>query len=441
MLHRLHQQGQKAGDDERVRMLEILQRLKLQDEQGGAAGEGGEDGEEGDDKDDDTDGPGLSTETLERLVAKLQRMGPDAAEGGISALEVDESDLAPGDLRAFRRALAEGRLAHLIEPYRPWWLAPEAREIAVTVRGTRPVQEVGAAEAEGEAEAPSSAPPPPFTQPLPALSSLTGPRAPSPLLRFSLLDLIYGYCFLLRHLNGEVGQQGGGPPEETLAELDALSRVCGALLPGTPPASTRDAVARTLEASCRALAGQPGARAWSVALLSDVAALLATGRGALLCLLAHVDRLLAGYRAAAEELAARGKMKKATSSQPSQPPGGSGRGSAGASTASSSSSSAPSAKDVFLMQKKLTFLAAWTNEQDDAVFDHLAVQVRIELTALGEGVGTGGGGEGVLGPAGLEALNAAAGASGPAGWAPPTTEAGAAVAAVKMGAKVVELPG
>lgn len=61
-----------AGEDERQRMLEILQRLHQQEVEEGGSGGSDDDGEEGGGSgDDDEEGGGLSSQTLHRLLAKV----------------------------------------------------------------------------------------------------------------------------------------------------------------------------------------------------------------------------------------------------------------------------------------------------------------------------------------------------------------------------------
>ena len=52
-------------------------------------------------------------------------------------VDVQESDLSPEDMAAFERALASGRLAHLVEPWQPWWRSQEAAQISLSTAGTR----------------------------------------------------------------------------------------------------------------------------------------------------------------------------------------------------------------------------------------------------------------------------------------------------------------
>ena len=64
-----------AGEDERQRMLEILQRLHQQEVEEGGSGGSDDDGEEGGGSgDDDEEGAGLSSQTLHRLLAKVGRV-------------------------------------------------------------------------------------------------------------------------------------------------------------------------------------------------------------------------------------------------------------------------------------------------------------------------------------------------------------------------------
>lgn len=71
----------------------------------------------------------------------------------------------------------------------------------------QPVHRIAGAETPhavtGESSAAGApAPPPPLDAALPRLSALT-PRAPSPLLRWQLPQLLYAYCAMLRLYNGD----------------------------------------------------------------------------------------------------------------------------------------------------------------------------------------------------------------------------------------------
>lgn len=56
-------------------------------------------------------------------------------QGDEQDIDVQESDLAPEDLQAFKRAAATGQLASLVQPWVPWWSLPEAAEVQLAPSG------------------------------------------------------------------------------------------------------------------------------------------------------------------------------------------------------------------------------------------------------------------------------------------------------------------
>ncbi len=163
-----------------------------------------------------------------------------------------ERHLTPAELAAFQRALASGQLSHLLTPWQPWWLTPEAREAALSASGQPLVSEVPAsssggggdgvkesrgqrAQAEGEGAAGGAGAslrvlPPGPEQPLQPLAALTRAR-PSPLLPYQLVEVLYAYCFAMRRYNGEAAS--AELVHEAVALLGCLTP---ALAPPPPPA-------------------------------------------------------------------------------------------------------------------------------------------------------------------------------------------------------------
>ncbi|GIL52265.1 hypothetical protein Vafri_8173, partial [Volvox africanus] len=170
----------------------------------------------------------LSKETRERLLRKA------AGSGGEDKWEVEEADLTPDEWRAFQRAVALGQLCGSVEPWRPWWTSAEARELTLTATGQRRVAVLPAATvaagdgAEGsDGDGPGGSggllPPPPVEH-LPPLSSLTR-AAPSPLLTWHLVELLYSYCHVMRRFNGEWVQDPGAAAAVLLSLTDVLAAV------------------------------------------------------------------------------------------------------------------------------------------------------------------------------------------------------------------------
>ncbi|KAL4452311.1 hypothetical protein ABPG75_007973 [Micractinium tetrahymenae] len=381
-----------AGEEERRHMVEILQRLHLQEVEGGDGGSSEEESEE-----EGEEGGGLSQQTLHRLLAKTQAAGGE--------LEVAAEDLSPEELAAFHRALAAGELSGAVHPWQPWWLSEEAAQLELGASGTPLVAEhaAGAAAAgqqgsgvqQGAVQqqaqqqsdrvdglAGGSGLPPPPSRPLPPLAALTR-AAPSPLLRYQLLDLLYAYCFTLRRYNGDYQWEAADAADT----LFALSAVLAATAPGPAAAGSTaaggsdagagsssggggDASAGAapvllgcVQRACQPPVGSHDARGFAVSVLSDVAAMLQLGRPVVLTALMDATRLV---EAARQQLEA----------------GSEGRGAAkegsGASEKEHKQRQMELRRRLVAAERKLLFFLSWANEQPPEAYELLA------LAAAGE---------------------------------------------------------
>ncbi|KAK9819066.1 hypothetical protein WJX81_008455 [Elliptochloris bilobata] len=265
-----------ASADERQCMLDILHRVQQQqDAQGGGSASGD------DSQDDAEEAPcELSEQTLAKLLLR--------AEAGEGELEVAPGDLTTEERSAFERAVAAGALRGMLAPWQPWWLAADAGCLALSADGTALVHE---AAGEGLAAAPiEDAPPPPPAEPLPRLSALT-PRAPSPLLRWQLPQLLYAYCAVMRLFNGDYRADALEAAAAALAAAPVLEgttapaeRAAAAPAPASPlllpPESVPEALLPCVEAAAGPALFGAGSRGAAVGVLADVAMTLAMGRPA-----------------------------------------------------------------------------------------------------------------------------------------------------------------
>lgn len=256
------------------------------------------------------------------------------AAGG--ELEVAAEDLTPQELAAFHRALADGELSGAVPPWQPWWLSEDAARLELGAGGTALVaeQHAGAAgpgrearqapamsqqqpaqqqhqqqapsppgQVEGQARA--SVMPPPPSRPLPPLAALTR-AAPSPLLGYQLLDLLYAYCLTLRRYNGDYQWEAADAADT----LFALSAVLAAASTGAATASSSSGGAAAAQAgdgaapvllgcvqrACQPPVGSRDARGFAVSVVSDVAAILQLGRPVVLTALMDATRLVEAAR-------------------------------------------------------------------------------------------------------------------------------------------------
>ncbi|EFN54985.1 hypothetical protein CHLNCDRAFT_134781 [Chlorella variabilis] len=366
-----------AGEDERQRMLEILQRMHQQELGGGGSGassgdEGGEESEE--------EG-GLSAQTLHRLLAKME------AAGGV--LDVGADDLSPAELAAFHRALAAGELSGTVQPWQPWWLSEAAAGLELGARGTPLMTAVGEGETgqqggdggapqqrqAGGSSAAGAAPlaaaaapgaaggggglPEPPSRALPPLAALTK-AAPSPLLQYQLLDLLYAYCLTLRLYNGDYQCEA----EAAAGLLFGMSAVLAAVAPSPgggggegDAAAVPSVLLGCLQRACQPPAGSQDSRGFAIGVLSDVAAVLQLGRAVVLTAVMDLSRVLEAARQQLE----------------------------GAAPDASGSGGSPSKQQrkelrrrLVAAERKLLFFLAWANEQPPEVYDLLALAVAAE---------------------------------------------------------------
>ena len=174
----------------------------------------------------------LSEERLAALMAKMDSLSVD--------------DLSPEERRAFRRAVASGALASMLPEWQPWWLARSEYDHGAAVArqnwkvgpaaadegesgaaSTGSIAGAGAgagagsgdadsrptpnASGEGDTTGASLGPKPPHIPCLevcpnviPPMRALCGPKgAPSMLLQFNVLDVVYSHCLVQRLHQGD----------------------------------------------------------------------------------------------------------------------------------------------------------------------------------------------------------------------------------------------
>lgn len=253
---------------------------------------------------------------------------PTQMEASGGRLDIGAEDLTPAELAAFHRALAAGELSSAVQPWQPWWLSEEAAQLELSAAGTSLVAAV-AEEQSGQQEGgststaaassveqpaagleaaaastQSSTLPPPPSRPLPPLAVLTK-AAPSPLLRWQLLDLQFAYCFTLRLYNGDYQWEAADAADvlfalsAVLAATPAAAAGAGGQHPSSSSGGGEDAAAGAasvllgcVQRACQPPVGSREGRAFAVGVLSDVAALLQLGRPVVLTALMDICRLV-----------------------------------------------------------------------------------------------------------------------------------------------------
>ncbi|CAL8462874.1 g2408 [Coccomyxa elongata] len=269
-----------TSDQEKRKMMEILQRFNESDEMlpGAEMSEEGEESgaEEGAEE-------GLSAETLAKLMAQIEQ-GQD--------VEIQESDLSPQDLAAFERAVTSGSLARLVTPWQPWWRTQEAAQISLSTAGTRIIYAQSAhEESAGPLNDIGAIPPPPST-PLPLMATLSKAQ-PSPLLRWQLVQILYSYCLTMHMYNGDWTSHPQGAAITAMEASAALGGHQDSAAPSaaSPPASAAEAVLECLARTCHPSLCGPAGRRFAVPTLDDVQVLLRCGRPAIVCALTDLRRL------------------------------------------------------------------------------------------------------------------------------------------------------
>lgn len=174
-----------------------------------------------------TDGEGEDGEEEEDVVMRLSGLN-------IESLTEDElwTLLPEKDKQKFEQLLKDGGISALVPIWRPWWEEHERDHVvlieelqregraeetsSLVVEEDRDIQDLDTA---SEPQSPlkqevkkqkvkldgSRDAPPPISCEIPPLSSLCS-ASPSPLVKFSLVNVLYGYTFTLRLFNGDVSE-------------------------------------------------------------------------------------------------------------------------------------------------------------------------------------------------------------------------------------------
>ncbi|GIL79543.1 hypothetical protein Vretimale_12226 [Volvox reticuliferus] len=492
----------RAGDEQRRVMMDILKRFQQQqleaeeqqqlllEEMGGLGvpaeelgGDGDEEEEEEGEGEEESDSEGggrgggegggggggggwgplaslLSEDTRERLMRKA------ADSGGEDRWEVEEEDLTPDEWRAFQRAVALGQLCGAVEPWRPWWTSAEARELTLTATGQRKVTVLPAAAAAaaagdgaecgsgetslGGSDGGGGVLPPPPPERLPPLSSLTR-AAPSPLLTWHLVELLYSYCHVMRRFNGEWAHDPGAAAAILLSLTDVLAVVpapAGRRNPQLRSGPTAAAVSSSAAAAAAAAGGTVGApgsaegdeedgeaatrlprtaaeacmhgveracvppigtskdRPYAVSVLYDVAALLENGRSSVLLALEDSRRLVMATAAGVDAVTA-AATAASTAHGSADRKGPRLRQRANMAEAAGGCSKGPGGRDgaaampvpskaervqLAAAERKLWFFLVWANELSEEQYEHLAEMVSAEWQMLHATVVVGAGG-------------------------------------------------
>ncbi|KAA6430017.1 MAG: hypothetical protein FRX49_00448 [Trebouxia sp. A1-2] len=369
-----HLESAQTSDSERQHILSILQRFQQDDGSDHAAHQSSNADSE---QDDDND--------LAISEALLQKL---SLSEGQEDLDINEEDLTAGELQAFKRAVASGRLNNMVQIWTPWWNLPEAGTVQLSASGAHRMS-VQDQENGGAATAVSGLPAAP-SQPLPLLASLTN-VLPSPLLQWQLLDILYTYCFVMRLYNGDYSSDPQEAAMTALQVSSTLEAACsssasqlkqqqGSLAgaqaaPRAPPVSASEALLQCAERVCSpAVAGSVG-RYTAIGLLQDVASLVQNGKSVVILVLNDLRNLFA----ASQDVLANGRQPASVdkTSDVRHTQGSTPRHNGVLGT--SNKDSAVAKKQVKGVLRKLHFLLSWANELSSNAYNELLHSVVAEM--------------------------------------------------------------
>ncbi|EAY79233.1 hypothetical protein EE612_052336 [Oryza sativa] len=308
-------------DESKKKMLDILKRFHLEEEDMDSEGE---------------DESILSEELIQKVM---------------SGDEIKLEDLSDDEIKRFRQALASGELSKMIEPWTPWWKKPSARSISLSPDGSQLIRQVSVEDTDtsdpmADPESSISEIPEGPESALPSLKQLTRAE-PSPLLAVHLVDILYSYCFTLRLHNGDWRSDPFGASTVALS----VSKVMGE---DAKPETVSEALTACIEETCSPAYRHTGGFRFAIALVDDIISLLMLGGNALVCALCDFRRLIhIGERMLKAE-----KLGKAERSRSTQ--------------------------KLRAADRKLYFMTCWVHEQPNEAWSSLARLVEVQKASLEE---------------------------------------------------------
>ncbi|BAF27000.1 uncharacterized protein [Oryza sativa Japonica Group] len=308
-------------DESKKKMLDILKRFHLEEEDMDSEGE---------------DESILSEELIQKVM---------------SGDEIKLEDLSDDEIKRFRQALASGELSKMIEPWTPWWKKPSARSISLSPDGSQLIRQVSVEDTDtsdpmADPESSISEIPEGPESALPSLEQLTRAE-PSPLLAVHLVDILYSYCFTLRLHNGDWRSDPFGASTVALS----VSKVMGE---DAKPETVSEALTACIEETCSPAYRHTGGFRFAIALVDDIISLLTLGGNALVCALCDFRRLIhIGERMLKAE-----KLGKAERSRSTQ--------------------------KLRAADRKLYFMTCWVHEQPNEAWSSLARLVEVQKASLEE---------------------------------------------------------
>lgn len=276
--------------------------------------------------------------------------------------DLDISTIPAEDRRVLEAALAATEPSDLLQPWEAWWNKPESFSIRLCEDGTGLVEELQVPDEDPDSprageSCPMSTPPPPPTDPIVPLESLTS-SSPSPVLYHVQLQLLYAYCCALRLYNGDARTD----IESYIAVLWQLfpglsNHTDGGALPTTLDEAVHDSMVHLRELHMGVTLDIASVSGLSTAVWSDVATLCSAGCGAVVCALADVHR----QHKMCEQQLKLGKHQRGTRMHTTSKLG---------------------LKKLKLAIRKVEFYTSFAHTQTDTQYSQLSQALKVSTTAL-----------------------------------------------------------
>lgn len=121
----------------------------------------------------------------------------------LEGVDLDDADevwkkLTPEERSEFQRMCSTGNIESLVPAYVPWWDAPETTKVELV----KDITEAEPVKTEEDDKSDVASRPKVDRSSIASLKSLIGDRAPSDLIKFSLLNVIYAYAYALKYFAG-----------------------------------------------------------------------------------------------------------------------------------------------------------------------------------------------------------------------------------------------
>ena len=120
----------------------------------------------------------------------------------LADVDLDDADevwkrLAPSERAEFEKMCSTGKIQDFVPKFVPWWDFDEEKPVLVQEIDDQKPEDLGA-DKSGTADAR----PPFYLSTIASLKFLIGEKPPSPLIKFSLLNVVYAYVYAMKFFGG-----------------------------------------------------------------------------------------------------------------------------------------------------------------------------------------------------------------------------------------------